>query len=82
MPYHRINITLPTETLQKLDRFVSKGERSHFIDTAIQAYLSQIQKEKLQQQLKEGAIRRADRDRQLADDWFALEEETWLQNSN
>ncbi|MHC5771004.1 MAG: hypothetical protein ACYTXI_36600 [Nostoc sp.] len=48
-----------------------------FIDAAIQAYITQIQTEKLRQQLKEGAIRRAGRDRQLTDDWFALEEEAW-----
>ncbi len=80
MAYQRINITLPTETLQALDQHVAKGDRSQFIDAAIQAYLSQIQKEKLRQQLKEGAIRRAERDRQLADDWFGLEEEGWQQN--
>jgi CopG family transcriptional regulator / antitoxin EndoAI len=82
MAYQRINITLPIETLQALDRHVPKGDRSQFIHTAIQAYLAQLQKQKLRQQLKEGAIRRAERDRQLADDWFALEEEGWQQNAN
>ncbi|NJM65075.1 MAG: hypothetical protein HC851_05090 [Acaryochloris sp. RU_4_1] len=82
MSNHRINITLPRETLQELDKFVPKGDRSRFIHAAIQAYLNQIQTEKLRQQLKEGAIRRAERDRQLADDWFSLEEEAWQQNAN
>ncbi|NJK76135.1 MAG: hypothetical protein HC849_09995 [Oscillatoriales cyanobacterium RU_3_3] len=82
MTYHRIDITLPTETLQELDRFVPKGDRSRFIHAAICAYITQIQKEKLRQQLKEGAISRAGRDRQLADDWFAVEEEVWRQNAN
>lgn len=81
MTYQRINITLPTETLQALDRYAQKGDRSKFIHAAIQAYLTQIQTEKLRQQLKEGAIRRAKRDRQLADDWFGLEEEGWQQNA-
>jgi CopG family transcriptional regulator / antitoxin EndoAI len=43
-------------------------------------YLAQIQTEKLRQQLKEGAICRAKRDRQLGDDWFPLEEEAWQTN--
>ncbi|MGA7937035.1 MAG: ribbon-helix-helix domain-containing protein [Kovacikia sp.] len=81
MAYQRINITLPTETLQALDQHVAKGDRSQFIHAAIQAYLSQIQKEKLRQQLKEGSIRRAQRDRHLADDWFGLEQEGWQQNA-
>ena len=82
MAYHRINITLPAETLQELDKFVPKGDRSRFIHVAIQAYITQIQKEKLRQQLKEGAIRWAERDRQLADHWLAIEEEVWRQNAN
>lgn len=82
MTYQRINITLPTKTLQALDQYVPKGDRSQFIHTAIQAYLTQIQKEKLRQQIREGAIRRAERDRQLVDDWFGLEEEGWQQNAN
>jgi CopG family transcriptional regulator / antitoxin EndoAI len=81
MVYNRINITLPTETLQQLDEFVSKGERSRFINSAIQAYISQIQKEKLRQQLKEGAIRRAERDLSLTDDWLILEEEVWQEKA-
>jgi CopG family transcriptional regulator / antitoxin EndoAI len=82
MVYQRINITLPAETLQALDRHVPKGDRSQFIHAAIQAYLAQLQKQKLRQQIKEGAIRRAERDLQLADDWFALEEEGWQQNAH
>ncbi|MDX2230560.1 MAG: hypothetical protein NW220_13045 [Leptolyngbyaceae cyanobacterium bins.349] len=56
--------------------------RSQFIHAAIQAYLSQMRTEKLRQQLKEGVIRRAERDRQLADDWLVLEEAAWQQNAN
>jgi CopG family transcriptional regulator/antitoxin EndoAI len=79
--YHRINITLPNETLELLDRFSVKGDRSRFIHEAIQHYITQIQKEHLRQQLKEGAICRAERDRNLTQDWFALEEEAWQQNA-
>jgi CopG family transcriptional regulator / antitoxin EndoAI len=82
MAHHRINITLPTETLHQLDELVAKGDRSRFIHAAIQSHISQIQKQKLRQQLKAGAIHHAERDRQLTDDWFALEEEVWQQNTN
>ncbi|QLE57830.1 hypothetical protein [Nostoc sp. TCL26-01] len=72
MAYQRINITLPAQTLQEIDKFAPKGDRSRFIHAAIQAYITQIQAEKLRQHLKEGAIRRAKRDRQITDDWFSL----------
>jgi CopG family transcriptional regulator/antitoxin EndoAI len=75
--YRRINVTLPGETLTLLDQFAPKGDRSRFIQEAIQHYIAQIQQEKLRQQLKEGAIRRRERDCHLAEDWFALEEEAW-----
>lgn len=81
MAYQRINITLPSETLRQLDELVPKGDRSSFIHTAIQAYIAEMKKEKLRQQLKAGAIHHAKRDRHLADDWFALEQEAWDQTA-
>ncbi|MGF1479673.1 MAG: hypothetical protein ACFB4I_09295 [Cyanophyceae cyanobacterium] len=47
----------------------------HAYTIAAILYISQIKQEKLLQQQKEGAIQRAKRDRSLADDWLALEEE-------
>jgi replication fork clamp-binding protein CrfC len=52
------------------------------IDAAIQSYIAHMQKPKLRQQLKVGAIHHAERDRQLTDNWFALEEEVWQQRAN
>jgi CopG family transcriptional regulator / antitoxin EndoAI len=69
----RINITLKSETLERLERQVAKGARSQFIDQAIQYYLAQIQKETLHQQVKAGAMHRAERDQHLAQEWSALE---------
>jgi len=79
--YQRINVTLPSETLKQLDEYAPKGDRSRFIHEAIQHYINQIQKEKLRQQLQEGSIRRAERDRNLAEDWFVIEEEVWQHES-
>jgi CopG family transcriptional regulator/antitoxin EndoAI len=78
--YRRLNITLPDKTLKMLDQFAPKADRSSFIDEAIQNYIAQIQKQRLREQLKEGAIRHAERDLALVDDWFALEEKSWQQN--
>ncbi|MGI8504442.1 MAG: ribbon-helix-helix domain-containing protein [Hassallia sp.] len=79
--YHRINVTLPSETLKQLDEYAPKGDRSRFIHEAIQHYINQIQKQKLREQLQEGAIRRTERDRNLAEDWFVIEEEAWQDES-
>lgn len=80
--YQRINVTLPSETLKQLDEYAPKGDRSRFIHEAIQHYIKQIQKQKLRQQLQLGSIRRAERDRNLAEDWFVIEEEVWQQGKS
>lgn len=79
--YQRINVTLPSETLKQLDEYAPKGDRSRFIDEAIQHYINQIQKQKLREQLQLGSILRAERDRALAEDWFVIEEEAWQHES-
>jgi CopG family transcriptional regulator / antitoxin EndoAI len=73
----RINISLKSETLELLERQAAKGERSQFIDQAIQHYVAQIQEEALRQQVKAGAIHRTQRDQHLAQEWSPLEDEAW-----
>ncbi len=75
--HRKITVSLPEETLQRLDRVAGKGQRSHLIDRAIRYYLETLGKANLRQRLKEGAIRRSKRDLQLAEEWFFLEEEAW-----
>lgn len=73
----RINITLPDETLTLIDRLTQKGNRSRFIDAAVRHYVAAIGKADLKRQLQEGAIARAERDLNLAEEYFVLEEEGW-----
>jgi CopG family transcriptional regulator / antitoxin EndoAI len=73
--HRRINITLPEETLDLIDRVAQPGDRSRFIDEAIKHYIGEIGRGNLRKQLKEGAIRRAQRDLALAEEWFTLDEE-------
>ena len=75
--YQRINITLPNETLQLLDRIAPKGDRSHFIDQAVKYYINAEAKKNLRDKLKQGALRRADRDLGITQDWFNIDEESW-----
>jgi CopG family transcriptional regulator/antitoxin EndoAI len=75
--YQRINITLPEETVGLIDRVTKKGNRSQFIDQAIKHYVDAVGKANLKKQLKEGAIKRAERDLRLAEEWFPIEEELW-----
>ena len=78
--HRRLNITLPEETIQLIDQVIQKGDRSRFINEAVQYYIAEKALANLREQLKEGAIRRANRDLELAEEWFDLEEEAWHKN--
>lgn len=75
--HRRLNITLPEETVRLIDRVAKKGDRSRFIAEAVERYVAETGRANLKKRLKEGALHRADRDLQLATDWFGIEEEAW-----
>ena len=75
--HKRINVTLPEETVKLINQITKKGDRSRFIDQAVKRYVDEVGRENLRKRLKEGAIKRAERDLTLASEWFALDEETW-----
>jgi CopG family transcriptional regulator/antitoxin EndoAI len=72
-----VNITLPEETIRLIDRVAPKGDRSRFIAEAIRHYVGARGRAELRRRLRDGAIRRAERDLWLVADWFALDEEGW-----
>ena len=75
--HRRVNVTLPEETIQLIDRAVAPGDRSRFIDRAVRSFLKEARRTKLRELLKEGAVRRAERDVLLAEEWFSFDEEAW-----
>jgi len=75
--HRRVNITLPEETIRLLDRAAPKGNRSRLIAEAVRHYVRARGRAKLRRRLREGAMRRAERDRELVADWFSLDEEAW-----
>jgi CopG family transcriptional regulator / antitoxin EndoAI len=79
--HRRINITLPEETIRLIDRVSEKGDRSRLIDNAVRRYVSGQRRERLRKKLKEGALRRAKRDLEMADESFFLEEEASKRDS-
>ncbi len=80
--HQRINITLPEDTVRLLDRTVTAGSRSRFIDQAIKHYMQTQSKKRLRTLLKEGAIDRAERDLAVAEEWFPVDDETWQHGNN
>src|SRR5262249_9068921 len=75
--HKRINITLPEETVRLIDRVTKKGDRSSFIDHAVKEYVEKVGQDKLRKRLKEGALKRAQRDLSVTQEWFTIDEESW-----
>lgn len=70
----RINVMLPAQTVKVLDRLAPKGDRSRLINTAIHFYITNQAKNNLAKRVKESAQANAQRDLELAEDWFILED--------
>ena len=70
----RLNITLPEQTVRLLDRMVPKGQRSKLIDEAVNRFVRDQGRVSLRKQLERGAKARAERDLDVAEEWFTLPE--------
>ena len=73
----RINIVLPEATIQTIDRIARPGERSRFINRAVQHFVRHRSTEALRTQLERAAVRDRDLDREIASDWLAVDKEAW-----
>ena len=78
--FHRINVTLPQETVYLLNNVSEKGDRSRLINNAVRFYVNEIGKINIKKQLREGSIKRKERDIALAKDWLHVESEIWQKN--
>jgi len=73
----RINVILPEVTVRTLDRLARPGQRSRFIERAVQHYVATASAEALQKRLKDAAVRDRDLDLEIASDWFAVDQQQW-----
>ena len=71
----RINVSLSEEAIRLLDRLAPKGDRSRFLDELVKR--TARDRAALRARLKEGYIKRAERDRELAAEWDPLADEVW-----
>jgi len=75
--HRRVNVTLPEDTLELLDRVAEKGDRSAFLDRAVHYYVRTVGTEILKKELRRGASARAARDSALAEEWFKVNTDVW-----
>jgi hypothetical protein len=75
----RLNIILPETTVRTIDRMAKPGERSLFIDQAIQHFVTHRSTEALRDQLERAVVRDRDLDREITNEWVAADQELWKQ---
>jgi len=73
----RINVILQEATVRTIDRLSRPGQRSRFIERAVQHYVITASTEALEERLRQAALRDHDLDREIASDWFAVDQEQW-----
>lgn len=73
----RINVILEDKTDQTLRRAAKPGERSRFINRAVQAYAASHSPAALRERLKLAALRDRDLTEEIARDWRAVDREAW-----
>lgn len=79
--HQRINITLSKDTILLLNRVAARGDRSRLLDTAVRSYIKEAGKENIRKLLKEGALKRTERDLAMTREWFPFEQEAWQERS-
>lgn len=75
----RINIVLPETTIRTIDRMAKPGQRSRFINEAVGHYVANRSAEALRDRLERAAVRDRDLDREVAEDWSAVDQQAWQQ---
>ena len=75
--HRRINITLPEETVELIDRVSEPGDRSRLINQAVRRYIQEVGRTELRRRLREGYRKGSEGDRELAEEWFFVDEEAW-----
>jgi CopG family transcriptional regulator / antitoxin EndoAI len=67
-----VNVELPGNVVKMLDDISPGFDRATVLTAAIEHYTQFLKKENLSEQIKAGAINRAERDRQLSEEWLLL----------
>jgi hypothetical protein len=74
--FARKNFTLEAETIRLLER-VPRGKQSRFVNEAIRREIALRAHKSLAQRIREGALKNAELNLRVAEEWFGVDEEAW-----
>jgi metal-responsive CopG/Arc/MetJ family transcriptional regulator len=73
----RMNITLPEELAQQLNKLIGPRKKSHFITETLKERIERIQNEELQKMLEEGYKVRKKESQSIAEEFESADLEGW-----
>jgi metal-responsive CopG/Arc/MetJ family transcriptional regulator len=73
----RMNITMPEELAQQLDKLIGPRKKSHFITETLKERIERIQDEELQKMLEEGYKVRKKESQSIAEEFESADLEGW-----
>jgi hypothetical protein len=69
--------TLPAETIERFERVVPSGDRSHTIDRLLRQELQEIEKQRIRNSIIEAAEYMSDVYAETTAEWEKIGDETW-----
>ena len=76
--HQKINIPLPEQIAHYIEQLTDEKNISRFVEDAVIYYMEHTGKITLREQIKQGALKRAERDLKLSQEWNSLEESVML----
>jgi len=73
----RMNITVPEELAQQLDKLIGPRKKSHFITETLKEKIERIQNEELQKMLEEGYKVRKQESQSITEEFESADLEGW-----
>jgi len=73
----RMNITMPEELAQQLDKLIGPRKKSHFITETLKERIERIQDEELQKMLEDGYKVRKKESQSIAEEFESADLEGW-----
>lgn len=73
----RMNITIPDELFEQIEKFTPPRKRSQFIAEALKQRIEKIQNERLQKSLEEGYKARKEESYSMAQEFEVIDLEGW-----
>lgn len=73
----RMNITMPEELAQQLDKLIGPRKKSHFIAETLKEKIQRIQNEELQKMLEEGYKVRKQESQSITEEFESADLEGW-----